>query len=81
MKIISSAIAVVFSLFVFSTTVWAEKPFAPDKLQGTIRVDAEETVELIVNTPNLVIVDSRKEIEFSKGAISTAPGKTPPAKK
>lgn len=52
--------------------VWAEKPFAPEVLQGTTRVSAEETAVLIVNTSNLLIIDSRKEVEYSKGHIQGA---------
>jgi rhodanese-related sulfurtransferase len=61
--------SIVFLLLLTAGTAWAEKPFAPDKLQGATRVDAEAAAELIVNTPNLLIVDSRKEIEYSKGHI------------
>ena len=60
--------AVTFLLLI-NGPVWAEKPFAPEKLQGTVRVDAETAAELIVNTPNLLIVDSRKETEYLKGHI------------
>lgn len=62
-------ITVIFSFLLLNGAAWAEKPFAPEKLQGTIRVDAEKTVELAINTPNLLIIDSRKEIEYSKGHI------------
>ena len=61
--------SIVFLLLMISGAAWAEKPFAPEKLQGIIRVDAEATAELIVNTPNLLIVDARKEVEYSKGHI------------
>ena len=69
MKTSHFLITAIFSLMLINGAVWAEKPFAPEKLQGTIRVDAEETVELITNTTNLLIVDSRKEVEYSKGHI------------
>ena len=59
-------------LLLLNGSVWAEKPFAPENLEGTIRVGAEETAELIINTPNLLIIDSRKQIEFSKGHIQGA---------
>ena len=61
--------SIVFLLLVISGAAWAEKPFAPKKLEGTIWVDAEAVAELMVNTPKLLIVDSRKEIEYSKGHI------------
>lgn len=56
-------------LLCVNQVAWAEKPLAPESLQGTIRVDAEKAAELIVNTPNLVVIDSRKDIEYSKGHI------------
>lgn len=33
---------------------------APDAIDGTKRVSAEEVVELITNTPELVVIDARK---------------------
>ena len=61
--------AAFLSLLIFSGLVWAEKPFAPEKLQGVTRVNAEETIDLIINTMNLVVIDSRKEEEYIKGHI------------
>lgn len=58
--------------FVFSPCANAEKPFAPERLEGIIRVDAEATVNLIVNTPNLIIIDARKDSEYLKGHIQGA---------
>lgn len=69
MKIVSSSILIIFSFLLFNNASWAQKPFAPEKIQGTIRVDAEETANLIVNTPNLIIIDSRKDNEYIKGHI------------
>ena len=65
-------IAFAMCLLLGSASVWAEKPYAPEKVDGTIRVDAEETIELILNTPDLVIIDSRKENEYAKGHIQGA---------
>ena len=60
----------VLCVFLFCTqVVWAEKPLAPDALSGAERVSAEQTVELIMNFPNLVVIDARKDIEFAKGHI------------
>ena len=56
-------------LFFLNGSVLAEKPFAPESLDGAIRVNAEKAAELIVTTSNLLIIDSRKEIEYSKGHI------------
>jgi len=69
MRVNCFLIGMFFSLLIFNEAVLAEKPLAPEKLQGAIRVGAEETVELIINTKNLVIVDSRKETEYLKGHI------------
>lgn len=62
-----SKFAVLF-LF-FQPIAWAEKPLAPESLPGITRVDAEMAAELIVGTANLVVIDSRKDIEYSKGHI------------
>lgn len=59
-------------LLVINGEVRAEKTLAPDSLSGAILVDAETAAELIVNTPELLIVDSRKEVEYSKGHIQMA---------
>ena len=69
MKISNSLITTFFSIIILNGAAWAEKPLAPEKLPGTILVGAEETVELIVNTPNLLIIDSRKGVEHLKGHI------------
>ena len=69
MKINNPSIAVFLSFLLVNSLAWAEKPLAPEKIPGTILVGAEETVELIVNTPNLLIIDSRKEVEHLKGHV------------
>lgn len=69
MKAAYSLVIMVFSLVLFSSNAMAEKPLAPEKLPGTIRVDAEAVVDLMVNTPNLIIIDTRRDIEFNKGHI------------
>lgn len=50
----------------------AEKPIAPQQLEGVTRVSAEDTIKLILETPALVVIDSRKQEEFSKGHIQGA---------
>lgn len=72
MRVICTAIAFILSCLLINGYAWAEKPFAPEKITGTIRVDAEETVTLITNNPDLLVFDSRKEIEYSKGHIQGA---------
>lgn len=49
-----------------------EKPYAPESIPGAVIVSAEEVVELILARKNLIIVDSRKKSEYSKGHIEGA---------
>lgn len=51
-----------FALIMFSavsSSVFAENK-APEKIDGTTRVSAEQVVELVMNTPELVVIDARK---------------------
>jgi rhodanese-related sulfurtransferase len=50
----------------------ADKPIAPESVPGTIRVAAEQVVELATSLPELVIIDSRFGEEFAKGHIEGA---------
>lgn len=50
----------------------AEKPYAPESIPGAVIVSAEEVAELILARGDLVIVDSRKKSEYSKGHIEGA---------
>ena len=50
----------------------AEKKLAPMQIQGTVTVSAEDIYELIINTPELIIIDSRKPTPYSKGHIQNA---------
>lgn len=60
-KILSSSIYAYFLLILslLSTSVLAENK-APDAIDGTTRVSAEQVVELVMNTPDLVVIDARK---------------------
>ena len=49
-----------------------EKPYAPDSIPGAVVVSAEQVIELILAKPELVIIDSRKKSEFTKGHIESA---------
>ena len=62
-------IALIGSLWLLNGIARAEKSLAPESLPGVVRVDAEQTVELMVNMPNLLVIDSRKENEYLKGHI------------
>ena len=50
----------------------AEKPYAPESIPGAVIVSAEEVAELILSRGDLVIVDSRKKSEYSKGHVEGA---------
>ncbi|MCI0507351.1 MAG: rhodanese-like domain-containing protein [Gammaproteobacteria bacterium] len=47
------------SMVAMTCTAFAENK-APEFIDGTKRVTAEEVVELVTNTPGLVIIDARK---------------------
>jgi rhodanese-related sulfurtransferase len=50
----------------------AEKPIAPESLHGVVKVDAEQAIELILNRPELLVIDSRRQDEYDKGHIEGA---------
>ena len=56
----------------FSPMTLAEKPTAPESIKGAVSLTAEQVVRLILSEPQLVIVDSRKEEEYTKGHIEGA---------
>lgn len=60
------------SLFAWSLPAAADKPVAPTDIPGATAVSAEKLVELAAATPQLVIIDSRREEEFEKGHIEGA---------
>ncbi|MFN3954497.1 MAG: rhodanese-like domain-containing protein [Pararhodobacter sp.] len=45
---------------------------APESLPGATTVNAEGVIELIMNTPNLVILDNRREADYAAGHIEGA---------
>jgi len=60
-------------LLLFSTNLLAaEKPYAPETMPGVVIISAEEVVELSLSRPELVIIDSRKKTEYTKGHIEGA---------
>jgi rhodanese-related sulfurtransferase len=67
-RIKTTLITCVFLLF--STTVLAEeKPYAPESIQDVVIVSAEQAIEMILSTPELLVIDSRKKTEYLKGHI------------
>ncbi len=60
-------------LLLFSAGLFAaEKPYPPETIPGVVIVNAEEVVELILSRPELIIIDSRKKSEYTKGHIEGA---------
>ena len=59
-------------LLLCSAVAQADKPIAPEHIPGATDLKAEQIIELILNTPELVIIDARKEDEFTKGHIENA---------
>ena len=49
-----------------------EKPYAPEVIQGSITVSAEEAIDLILHNPDLIVIDARKKTEYVKGHIEGA---------
>jgi rhodanese-related sulfurtransferase len=63
-----------FCLFLFIPAVCMAdgKPFAPESIDGVVVVTAEEAIELILDNPDMPIIDSRKKTEYHKGHIEGA---------
>lgn len=60
-------------LIIFSSQVLGlEKPTAPETITGVEIVSAEQAVAMILSTPQLVILDTRKKEEYEKGHIEKA---------
>ena len=69
---ISRKIFACLCLLLSSELLANEKPFVPDNIPGAITVSAEEVIELILLNSELVVIDSRKKTEYSKGHIEGA---------
>lgn len=54
---------------VISFNAHAQKPLAPESLEGTTVVTVEDVYKLITSKSDLVIIDSRRNEEFAKGHI------------
>jgi len=61
-------------LLMFSSLVAAEKKDVPETLDGTTKVTAEEVIELIESTDDLVVIDARKTSDREKGWIEGSVG-------
>ncbi|MDP2829999.1 MAG: rhodanese-like domain-containing protein [Sulfuricellaceae bacterium] len=59
-------------LFAWTLPAAADKPVAPAEISGATGVSAEKLVDLLASTPQLVMIDSRRQEEFEKGHIEGA---------
>ncbi len=71
MKTILTRIAVALVLAI-GTTAMAAAADAPMSIPGTTAVDADTLIKLIETTPNLVILDNRKEGDYAAGHVEGA---------
>ena len=66
-------IAILSVLMFFSLSAHAEqKPYAPENIPEVKIVTAEEVIEMILEDPGLIVIDSRKKTEYLKGHIEGA---------
>ena len=72
-SVLTTSRNVIICLLIFTSGLQADtKPFVPDSIPGVITVSAEEVIELILLNSELVVIDSRKKTEYSKGHIEGA---------
>ena len=57
------------SLLFWQTLLAEEKPYAPETIQDVVIVSAEQTIDMILASPELLVIDSRKKTEYLKGHI------------
>ena len=72
MLIISWVYQIIFLLAVTlcSGVVWAKKEtISPDSVKGTVKINAEQLIELVGRMPEMVIVDSRIVADRQQGYI------------
>lgn len=69
MKTASRVFLILLASIFSVNTVMAEEKETPQFLEGTVRVSAEEVIGLVEKFDNLVIVDSRKKSDLTKGYI------------
>lgn len=68
-----AVLALVSQLVLAPVTGLADgKPFAPQSIDNVVIVTAEEAIELILDNPDMPIIDSRKRSEYVKGHIEGA---------
>jgi rhodanese-related sulfurtransferase len=60
------------SFFIGSISLAGDKPFAPEQIEGVVILSAEAAIEMILDNPDMAIIDSRKKLEYVKGHIENA---------
>jgi rhodanese-related sulfurtransferase len=69
MRVFKTSFLVMIAFALLSSSAFAGKKEVPPFIDGTVRVSAEEVIELVEANANLVILDSRKKSDFQKGYI------------
>lgn len=70
----NTKLVICFVLLLFSSFVVAEKKDAPESLDGTTKVSAEDVIDLIESSDDLVVIDARKNSDREKGWIEGSVG-------
>ena len=71
-KTVMMLACVVMAVALSSASQAEEKPYAPETIDDVVIVTAEEAIELILENPDMPIIDSRKKTEYVKGHIEGA---------
>ena len=69
MRVLKTSFLAMIAFALLSSSAFAEKKEVPPFIDGTVRVSAEELIDLVESQPSLVILDSRKKSDFQKGFI------------
>lgn len=59
-KVVTAVYGFFISVFLIASGTALAENKSPDFIDGTTRVTAEQVVELVTNTPELVVIDARK---------------------
>ena len=71
-KLIQAILFTSLSSFIGSISLADDKPFAPEAIEGVVILTAETAIEMILDHPDMAIIDSRKKLEYVKGHIEGA---------
>ena len=68
-KLLLAILFISLSFFIGPISLADDKPFAPEAIEGVVILTAEAAIEMILENPNMPIIDSRKKLEYVKGHI------------